>query len=90
MNSGKSLGRHRQAHDLDLGHQARNLAAAQLDTWRYFLTDEVQRDVHLDRLILDNALEIHVHDAGPGGVALHILENRVLALSPTLMFRMLE
>jgi hypothetical protein len=46
--------------------------------------DEVERNAHPDFLVLNNALEVHVHNDRPGWMTLDILENRSLALFPNL------
>jgi hypothetical protein len=40
----------------------------------------VERNAHLDFLVRYDALEVHVHDDRFGRMALHILEDRCLAL----------
>ncbi len=70
----------RQAHDFDVGHQVRNLAAALLHADRDVLVQEVDRHVHADDLVLNDALQVHVQDLAPGGMALQVFQDHSLAL----------
>ena len=58
----------------------RDLAAALLHAGSDVFADEVQRNVHPDLLVLDDALEVHVHDLVLRRMALQILQDRGLAL----------
>src|SRR5210317_1427919 len=62
----------------------RNCTAALLHTRGDIFADEVERNAHLDFLVLDDALEVHVHNERLGRMTLAILENRSLALFPNL------
>jgi hypothetical protein len=59
-------------------------AALLLDAFRFRAALEVQRHAHLDLLVLQNALEVDVHDLVLVRVALHVLEHRGLLLAADL------
>src|SRR6266480_2614164 len=68
----------RQAADLDVGAHVRYHAALGLDAGRHALSAEVDRQPDTDRLVLDHALQIHVHDHVLRRVHLHVLDDGFL------------
>ena len=54
--------------------------ATRAGTDGYVFADIVDRHVHLDLHVLDNTLQIQMQDLPLGGMTLHVLENRCLAL----------
>src|SRR5256714_140179 len=68
----------RQAADLDVGAHVRYHAALGLDAGRHALSPEVDRQPDTDALVLDHALQIHVHDHVLRRVHLHVLDDGFL------------
>jgi hypothetical protein len=70
----------RQAAHLDVVAHVPEHAALLLDALRLGAAPEVERNVHLDLLVLQHALEVDVHDLVLVRVALHVLEDCGLLL----------
>src|SRR5204863_4171165 len=62
----------------DVGAHVRYHAALGLDAGRHALSAEVDRQPDTDRLVLDHALQIHVHDHVLRRVHLHVLDDGFL------------
>ena len=71
----------RQAGDLDVGLQVRNDTALHLHARARRRVEEVDGQVDADRLILDHALQIHMHHLQFGRMHLHILDDDLLRLA---------
>ena len=70
----------RQANDLDIGDEARHRAAILFDTRRRLFIEEVERHVHANFLVLEDALQIHVQNLAPGRMTLQVLQDHGLLL----------
>src|SRR6185503_9046593 len=70
----------RQAAHLDVVAHVPEHAALLLDALRLGAAPEVERNAHLDLLVLQHALEVDVHDLVLVRVALHVLEDCGLLL----------
>ena len=69
----------RQTSDFDIIDKVSNLSATVLYARGNIFTHEVQRHIHLDLFVFNDALKIHVHDEIFCGMTLQVLENRGLA-----------
>ena len=57
----------------------RHGSATQSDADGVFTADKVDRNIHLDHLVLNDTLQVDVHDDWSGRMTLYVLDDRGLA-----------